>query len=213
MLAYVRLVWLFCLQDFNVNLSIRYDWFHLPNGDGLLQTWRYVIRQQLSDFFTPRPPAHILFMSHWTIVKPLCVYFLWYSHLLIALESYSWDEALSFHVVFMLFYVVLLSSSLYRFTCSQVQEVTPITSFDVAGTNLLLGCRNGTIYYIDMQKFPLRMKDNDLLITELFHDVNEHAITALSVYVSPTTSKWWYYFVWFGVMACPSLLFAFLTLY
>ena len=71
----------------------------------------------------------------------------------------------------------------------QVQDVTPITSFDVAGTNLLLGCKNGTIYYIDMQKFPLRMKDNDLLITELFHDVNEHAITALSVYVSPTTSK------------------------
>ena len=71
----------------------------------------------------------------------------------------------------------------------QVQDVTPITSFDVAGTNLLLGCRNGSIYYIDMQKFPLRMKDNDLLISELFHDVNEHAITALSVYVSPSTSE------------------------
>lgn len=65
----------------------------------------------------------------------------------------------------------------------------PITSFDVAGTNLLLGCSNGSIYYIDMQKFPLRMKDNDLLISELFHDVNEHAITALSVYVSPSTSE------------------------
>lgn len=70
-----------------------------------------------------------------------------------------------------------------------MQDVTPITSFDVAGTNLLLGCKNGRIYYIDMQKFPLRMKDNDLLISELFHDVNDHDITALSVYISPTTSE------------------------
>lgn len=24
------------------------------------------------------------------------------------------------------------------------------------------------MYYVDMQKFPLRMKDNDLLVTELY---------------------------------------------
>lgn len=37
-----------------------------------------------------------------------------------------------------------------------------------------------------MQKFPLRMKDNDLLVTELYKDntVNDH-ITAISVYLTP----------------------------
>ena len=36
-----------------------------------------------------------------------------------------------------------------------------------------------------MQKFPLRMKDNDLLVTELFRDPAGDSITALSVYLSP----------------------------
>ncbi|XP_038617095.1 BTB/POZ domain-containing protein KCTD3 [Tachyglossus aculeatus] len=70
----------------------------------------------------------------------------------------------------------------------QVQDVVPITSFDTAGSFLLLGCNNGSIYYIDMQKFPLRMKDNDLLVTELYHDPSNDAITALSVYLTPKTS-------------------------
>lgn len=45
--------------------------------------------------------------------------------------------------------------------------------------------------FADMQKFPLRMKDNDLLVTELYKDntVNDH-ITAISVYLTPKiTSK------------------------
>uniref|UniRef100_A0A674EJ95 BTB/POZ domain-containing protein KCTD3 n=1 Tax=Salmo trutta TaxID=8032 RepID=A0A674EJ95_SALTR len=70
----------------------------------------------------------------------------------------------------------------------QVQDVVPITSCDTAGSFLLLGCNNGSIYYIDMQKFPLRMKDNDLLVTELYHDPSNDAITALSVYFTPKTS-------------------------
>uniref|UniRef100_A0A915PCJ3 J domain-containing protein n=1 Tax=Setaria digitata TaxID=48799 RepID=A0A915PCJ3_9BILA len=49
-----------------------------------------------------------------------------------------------------------------------------------AGSFLLLGCTNGSIYYIDMQKFPLRMKDNDLLITELYRDPNADVITAIN---------------------------------
>lgn len=40
-----------------------------------------------------------------------------------------------------------------------------------------------------MQKFPLRMKDNDLLVTELYHDPSNDAITALSVYLTPKTSE------------------------
>jgi len=40
-----------------------------------------------------------------------------------------------------------------------------------------------------MQKFPLRMKDNDLLITELYKDPSGDRITALSVYLTPKTGK------------------------
>lgn len=70
----------------------------------------------------------------------------------------------------------------------QIQDVVPINSYDTAGSFLLLGCNNGSVYYIDVQKFPLRMKDNDLLVTELYKDPSEDAITALSVYLTPKTS-------------------------
>lgn len=70
----------------------------------------------------------------------------------------------------------------------QNQDVVPINSCDTAGSFLILGCNNGSIYYIDVQKFPLRMKDNDLLVTELYRDPSEDAITALSVYLTPKTS-------------------------
>lgn len=70
----------------------------------------------------------------------------------------------------------------------QIQDVVPVTSYDTAGSFLLLGCRNGSIYYIDMQKFPLRMKDNDLLVTELYKDPDNDMVTALSVYLTPKTS-------------------------
>lgn len=69
----------------------------------------------------------------------------------------------------------------------QIQDVMPISSYDTAGSFLLLGCTNGSIYYIDMQKFPLRMKDNDLLVTELYKDPNDDMVTALSVYLTPKT--------------------------
>lgn len=46
-----------------------------------------------------------------------------------------------------------------------------------------------SVYFIDMQKFPLRMKDNDLLVTELYKDPNEDMVTALSVYLTPKTCK------------------------
>ncbi|XP_062033057.1 SH3KBP1-binding protein 1 [Lepus europaeus] len=70
----------------------------------------------------------------------------------------------------------------------QVQELQPITSYDAAGSFLLLGCNNGSIYYVDVQKFPLRMKDNDLLVSELYRDPAEDGVTALSVYLTPKTS-------------------------
>uniref|UniRef100_A0A2C9JEX1 BTB/POZ domain-containing protein KCTD3 n=1 Tax=Biomphalaria glabrata TaxID=6526 RepID=A0A2C9JEX1_BIOGL len=70
----------------------------------------------------------------------------------------------------------------------QIQDVVPITSYDTAGSFLLLGCEDGSIYYIDMQKFPLRMKDNDLLVTQLYSDPACDMVTALSVYLTPKTS-------------------------
>lgn len=71
----------------------------------------------------------------------------------------------------------------------QIQDLVPILSFDTAGSFLLLGCNNGSIYYIDMQKFPLRMKDNDLLVTELYKDPSNDHITAISVYLTPKTTS------------------------
>jgi hypothetical protein len=108
----------------------------------------------------------------------------------------------------------------------QIQDVTPVSSFDTAGSLLLLGCSNGSICYIgktaplsseqsslskvitimksaifsnlilfkpiyftDMQKFPLRMKDNDLLVTELYRNPTPEAITSISVYLTPKTSN------------------------
>ncbi len=72
----------------------------------------------------------------------------------------------------------------------QAQRVEPIMSFDVGGSFLLLGSDTGSICYVDMEKFPLRMKDNDLLVTEMYRDpsVPFTAITAMSVYI-PTKTK------------------------
>lgn len=70
----------------------------------------------------------------------------------------------------------------------QTQEVKPISSRDRAGSLLLLGCIDGSIYSVDLEKFPLRMKDNDLLVNHLYADPSEDAITALSVYVAPSAA-------------------------
>merc|ERR1712020_337683 len=70
----------------------------------------------------------------------------------------------------------------------QAQELAAITAHDTAGSFLLLGSSNGSINYIDMQKFPLRMKDNDLLVTELYRDPAGDSVTAISVYLTPKTS-------------------------
>uniref|UniRef100_A0A1I7WMR2 J domain-containing protein n=1 Tax=Heterorhabditis bacteriophora TaxID=37862 RepID=A0A1I7WMR2_HETBA len=36
-------------------------------------------------------------------------------------------------------------------------DVVAISCYDTAGSSLLLGCTNGSMYYVDMQKFPLRL--------------------------------------------------------
>ncbi|CAH8440848.1 unnamed protein product [Heterobilharzia americana] len=71
----------------------------------------------------------------------------------------------------------------------QVWSTVPILSYGVAGSELLLlGCANGCICSINIQKFPLRIVDNDLLVTEMYRDPLRDPITALSVHLSPKTS-------------------------
>ena len=47
---------------------------------------------------------------------------------------------------------------------------------------LFIGCADGCIYCVDMAKFPLRMKDNDLLVSKLYCDPERNkgiSITAI----------------------------------
>ena len=97
------------------------------------------------------------------------------------------------HVFFVGYDLIALSLNyvgVWRAQQWQSQRVSTITSYDVIGSFLFIGAHNGSIYYIDMEKFPLRMIDNDLLVSELFKDpsVPPVAITALSVYL-PTKTK------------------------
>ena len=65
---------------------------------------------------------------------------------------------------------------------------TTLFNFNVRYTNIFF--RDNLIFSSsDMEKFPLRMKDNDLLVTELFKDPQGDSITALSVYLTPRASR------------------------
>jgi len=70
-----------------------------------------------------------------------------------------------------------------------VQDLTEnkahsITAFDKSDDFLLLASKLGSIYLIDMQKFPLRMKDNDLLINEIYQDPESEEISTISSYLT-----------------------------
>ena len=41
----------------------------------------------------------------------------------------------------------------------------------------------------DMEKFPVRMKDNDLLVTQMFEDPLKEPITALSIFMPPNSCE------------------------
>ena len=49
---------------------------------------------------------------------------------------------------------------------------------------LLLGTHRGSLFLIDMHKFPLRLKDGDLLINELYQDPDREEITSISCYLT-----------------------------
>ncbi|TGZ47686.1 hypothetical protein CRM22_011033 [Opisthorchis felineus] len=72
----------------------------------------------------------------------------------------------------------------------QVWSTVPILSYSVAASELLLlGCANGRICSINIQKFPLRIGDNDLLVTEIYRDPLQDPITALSVHFTHKTAS------------------------
>ena len=78
----------------------------------------------------------------------------------------------TFHVASKILHLFFIGSQLVALSSSRIgvwnsmtqhwqsQEVldSPITSHDTAGSFLLLGSAAGSINYVDMQKFPLRMK-------------------------------------------------------
>ena len=45
------------------------------------------------------------------------------------------------------------------------------------------------LHWPDMEKFPVRMKDNDILVTQLFEDPFKEPITALGIYLTPNVCK------------------------
>lgn len=56
-----------------------------------------------------------------------------------------------------------------------------VLCLESVSTFVYLGSDTGRIHYTDLQKFPLRTKDNSLLVTELHSDPLKEPITALSV--------------------------------
>lgn len=63
-------------------------------------------------------------------------------------------------------------------------KTSVITAYDKAESDYLFLCSNqGTIFLIDMQKFPLRLKDGDLLINEFYKDPEGEEICAISCFL------------------------------
>ncbi|CBY14972.1 unnamed protein product [Oikopleura dioica] len=56
-----------------------------------------------------------------------------------------------------------------------------ILSLESVSTFVYMGCDSGRIHFTDLEKFPLRTKDNSLLVTELYTDPMKEPITALAV--------------------------------
>lgn len=57
---------------------------------------------------------------------------------------------------------------------------------------LLLATTTGSIFSLDMIKFPLRIKDSGLLINELYKDPNKKMITSISCYNKMNHSRKWF---------------------
>lgn len=56
----------------------------------------------------------------------------------------------------------------------QIQDVVPIASFDTAGSFLLLGCNNGSIYYIGMNFFFLSLSVVNFIVKFQNYEFSNH---------------------------------------
>ncbi|XP_063712180.1 BTB/POZ domain-containing protein KCTD3-like [Symsagittifera roscoffensis] len=63
----------------------------------------------------------------------------------------------------------------------QQQKVEPISSFDECGPMMFFGHKNGIIRYFNAETLPVRLEDNKIILTDLYHDQENDAITALNV--------------------------------
>jgi len=66
-----------------------------------------------------------------------------------------------------------------------VKDIPLITCFDSSGSLLFFGDNQGRITYIDIEKFPLRLSDESLLINDFYLNPTPSTITCLSVYFTP----------------------------
>lgn len=75
----------------------------------------------------------------------------------------------------------------------QIQDVVPILSFDTAGSFLLLGCNNGSIYYIGKQKRYYISERNSQYIFEKWSiyilEVRYESVRIIYIYIFSKTSK------------------------
>lgn len=81
---------------------------------------------------------------------------------------------------------------------TEESNLLSISAYDKVGCDfLLLATTTGSIFLIDMDKFPLRIKDGGLLINELFKDPNKKTITSISCYL--TTKNKHQFRKWFEI--------------
>ena len=98
------------------------------------------------------------------------------SHLSFSSLTLSLSFLHTFFSSLLLFYSTLLPPSPSFFLIFFV-HLSYASSCFISSLYLLL--------FSDMEKFPVRMKDNDLLITQMFEDPFKEAITSLSIFMPP----------------------------
>ena len=70
----------------------------------------------------------------------------------------------------------------------QQQKVESISSYDECGRMMFFGHKNGIIRYFNAETLPVRLEDNKIILTDLYHDQGNDAITALNVRLASNNS-------------------------
>ena len=70
----------------------------------------------------------------------------------------------------------------------QQQKVESICSYDECGRMMFFGHKNGIIRYFNAETLPVRLEDNKIILTDLYHDQKNDPITALNVRLASNNS-------------------------